>query len=78
MNDKVLLDTNILVDAIESAGPEPDKAATALGLARQPDVRISTQVLGEFYRAVTNPRRKSPLTHDEATAWIQLWKRFES
>ncbi|MFO0916020.1 MAG: PIN domain-containing protein [Pirellulales bacterium] len=77
MTDKIFLDTNILIYAIEPAGPDPDKAATALGLAKQPDVRISTQVLGEFYRAVTSPRRKSPLTHDEATAWIQLWKRFD-
>ncbi len=76
MSDKVFLDTNILVYAIESAGPEPTKAATALSLARQPAVRISAQVLGEFYRAVTSSRRQSPLTHDEATAWIQLWKRF--
>jgi predicted nucleic acid-binding protein len=77
MSDKVFLDTNILVSAIESAGPEPAKAATALSLARQPDVRISVQVLSEFYRAVTSPCRPSPLTHAEATAWIQLWKRFE-
>lgn len=77
MSDKVFLDTNVLVYAIESGGPEVAKFATALNLARQPDVRISTQVLGEFYRAVTSSRRQSPLTHDEATAWIQLWKRFD-
>lgn len=77
MSDKVFLDTNILVYAIESSGPAPVKSAAALHLARQPAVRISTQVLGEFYRVVTSSRRASPLTHDEATAWIQLWKRFD-
>jgi len=77
MSDKVFLDTNILVYAIESSGADPEKSTKALSLARQADVCISTQVLGEFYRAVTSTRRLSPLSHDEATAWVQLWKRFE-
>ncbi|MBV8101197.1 MAG: PIN domain-containing protein [Verrucomicrobia bacterium] len=33
--------------------------------------------LGEFYQAVTSSRRQSALTHDQAVAWIQLWKRYE-
>jgi predicted nucleic acid-binding protein len=48
-----------------------------LVLARRTDVSLSTQVLGEFYRAVTSPHRASPLTHEEAVAWVQLWKRHE-
>jgi len=74
MSDKVFLDTNVLVYAIEQDGSE--KSATALALAQSEDIWISTQVLGEFYNAVTSPRRDSPLTHDEATAWIQLWKKY--
>lgn len=30
-----------------------------------------------FPRAVTSPRRVSPLTHEQAVAWIQLWKRHD-
>jgi len=75
MRANVFLDTNILVYAIESGGPAPAKTAVAQALVRRSDVCLSTQVLGEFYRAVTNRRRAVPLTHEEAVAWVQLWKR---
>jgi predicted nucleic acid-binding protein len=74
MSARLFLDTNVLVYAIESAGREPDKSSAALRLTRRDDVCLSTQVLGEFYRATTNPRREHPLTHEEAVAWVQLWK----
>jgi len=74
MSDKVFLDTNILVYAIEQGGSE--KSAVALEIARREGIFVSTQVLGEFYHAVTSQRRASPLTHDEASAWIQLWKKY--
>lgn len=77
MPGSVFLDTNILVYAIESAGPDAEKSKTALALARRTDVCLSIQVLGEFYRAVTSPRRAVPLAHDEAVAWVQLWKRHD-
>lgn len=77
MNGSVFLDTNVLVYAIESKGPDAGKSAAALALVRRDDVRLSTQVLGEFYRAVTSPRRARPLTHDEAVAWVQVWKRHD-
>jgi predicted nucleic acid-binding protein len=73
----VFLDTNILVYAVETGCPEPAKSAAALALARRVDVCLSTQVLGEFYRAVTASRRESPLAHEEAVSWIQLWKRHD-
>jgi predicted nucleic acid-binding protein len=75
MSGRVFLDTNVLVYAIETGGPRPEKSAAARALARREDVCLSTQVLGEFYRAVTSRRRAEPLTHDEAAAWVQLWKR---
>ena len=77
MSDKVFLDTNILVYAIEVGGPNQAKSTVALDLVRRADICLSTQVLGEFYRAVTSPRRASPLTHDLALSWIQLWKRHQ-
>lgn len=77
MSDRVFLDTNVLVYAIETSGAEPAKSRIALALAKLTNVCLSTQVLGEFYRAVTSPRRASPLTHEEALAWVQLWKRHD-
>ena len=77
MSGRLFLDTNVLVYAIETGGPDPDKSAAALALTRRSDVILSTQVLGEFYCAVTGSRRTSPLTHDEAVAWIQFWKRHD-
>lgn len=77
MSDSIFLDTNVLIYAIETAGPDSGKSAAALSLARQNDVCLSTQVLGEFYRATTSVKRASPLTHEQAIAWIQLWKRMD-
>jgi predicted nucleic acid-binding protein len=77
MSGSLFLDTNILIYAIETRGPHPDKSAVALALARRGDVCLSTQVLGEFYRAVTSPRRARPLDHEQAVAWVQLWKRHD-
>jgi predicted nucleic acid-binding protein len=77
MTDRVFVDTNILVYAIEANGPDRDKTSVAREVLRDPGVCLSTQVLGEFYRAVTSARRASPLGHDEAVAWVQLWKRHE-
>ena len=77
MSVSVFLDTNILIYAIESGGPTPAKTVAAQALVRRTDVCLSTQVLGEFYRAVTSPRRARPLKHVEAVAWVQLWKRHD-
>ncbi len=77
MSGSLFLDTNILVYAIETGGPNPGKSVAAMALARRNDVCLSTQVLGEFYCAVTSARRRQPLLHEEAVAWVQLWKRHD-
>lgn len=74
MNGKVFLDTNILVYAVEATVAVDGRPAIARRLVREPQACISTQVLGEFYSAVTSRRRETPLKHDEATAWVQFWK----
>lgn len=74
MNDKSFLDTNILIYAIESGGPDPSKTAVAQSLVLSGQVVISTQVLGEFYAATTSARRASPLSRDQAVSWIAFWK----
>ena len=77
MPDKRFIDTSVLVYALVTNGIEAAKGAKAREILRSEQVCISTQVLGEFYQAVTSSRRQSALTHDEAIAWIQLWKRYE-
>lgn len=77
MPGSVFLDTNILVYAVESAGADRTKGEVARQIVLTADACISTQVLGEFYNATTSRRRQSPLTHDEATAWVQYWKRLD-
>jgi len=71
------VDTNVLVYAVSGAEPEAAKSARARALLKAGRVCLSTQVLGEFYRAVTSPRRASPLRHAEAVAWVQLWKHHD-
>ncbi|MBK8493010.1 MAG: PIN domain-containing protein [Saprospirales bacterium] len=46
MNDRVFLDTNILIYCY--TGTEPEKRAKALAVANLPNAVISTQVLKEF------------------------------
>jgi predicted nucleic acid-binding protein len=77
MGDRAFLDTNILVYAIELDGPSPEKGQAARSLIARIAACISTQVLGEFYSAVTSAKRQSPLAHDEAVTWVQFWKRFD-
>jgi predicted nucleic acid-binding protein len=77
MPDNRFVDTNVLVYAIATEEPDAAKGSKARQILKNEQVCLSTQVLGEFYQAVTSPRRQSALTHNEAVAWIQLWKRYE-
>jgi predicted nucleic acid-binding protein len=77
MSAKAFIDTNVLVYAIQLPGDDLEKPNRARSLLRGDDLCLSTQVLGEFYRAVTSRRRAQPLSHSEAAAWVQLWKRIE-
>ncbi len=68
------VDTNILVYAVAGDAVVALKAERARALLKTGTMCLSTQVWGDFYRAVINPRRASPLRHEEAVAWVQLWK----
>ena len=69
-------DTNVLLYSISTAPTEAVKAATARGLLACRDIALSVQVLQEFYVQATRPSRPSPLTHEEAHAFIRTWRRF--
>lgn len=74
MNDRVLLDTNILVYLYDIA--EKSKRERALtvvdDLIRTTRAVISPQVMGEFFQAVTRSRRPL-LTHEEALTCIRQY-----
>ncbi len=70
------LDTNILLYSISTLLKEAPKAAIAREILRSRDLVLSVQVLQEFYVQATRPSRTNPLSHDEALAFIETWKRF--
>lgn len=73
MNDRVFLDTNVLVYAYDTHDPVKQKRAQDLllrGLQRE-DAVVSTQVLGEFFVAMTRKVR-SPISAEDAVALVQL------
>jgi predicted nucleic acid-binding protein len=64
------LDTNILVYAALGRGPEERKRAAAANLMGVTEFGVSTQVLQEFYTAVTRkPDRR--LSAERALEWIE-------
>jgi predicted nucleic acid-binding protein len=70
------LDTHILLYAISPGAAERAKADKAREILRRDDLSLSVQVLQEFYVQATRPTRSQPLSHDEATALINVWLRF--
>jgi predicted nucleic acid-binding protein len=73
MNDRVFLDTNILVYANDASEPEKQRVAReAIRSAILEDrAVVSVQVLGEFWVTVTQKIRK-PLSREIARHQIQL------
>ena len=72
MNDKIFLDTNILVYAYDKYERRKQKKAQAIltdGI-EQDSVILSVQVLGEFFNVVTR-NIKSPMTPDDARDIIE-------
>lgn len=75
MSDEVLfLDTNVLVYVFDA--DEPDKQAIARQLLRDSgEIRLSTQVLSEFYVTVTRKLAR-PLAPGHALQVVEHWRRF--
>ena len=70
------VDTNVLLYAISKDPGEQGKAARANELLSARDVGLSVQVLQEFYVQATRDSRTDRLTHEQATALIDSWRRF--
>ncbi len=71
----VFVDTNILLYAAGNAPSERPKSLTARRILTHEQVVLSAQVLQEFYWVATRPN-KLALTHEEAIAFIDVWKMF--
>jgi len=69
------VDTNILLYAAGNAPSERAKSAMARRILKDDEVALSAQVIQEFYWVATRPN-KLALTHDEAMAFIEVWKMF--
>jgi predicted nucleic acid-binding protein len=70
------VDTNILLYAISGAPQESDKAARANEILSSREVGLSVQVLQEFYVQATRDSRSDRLTHDQAVALVEAFRRF--
>ena len=77
MTDRVFVDTNVLVYAVDAANPT--KQDRALSLIRESPTHevlvLSTQVLAEFYTVATK-RIAEPLESDEAEETVRDLSRF--
>ncbi len=68
------LDTNVLMYAALNASGDPAKRRQARELLRDPDLAMSVQVLQEFYWQATHPARTDRLAHDQAMAFLRLFR----
>ncbi|MEX0750295.1 MAG: PIN domain-containing protein [Dehalococcoidia bacterium] len=76
MNVRCLVDTNVLVYAVDPRSGAKSITANEIleGLASRRDAVTTAQVVSEFYSAVTRPREGSPLLQPAgAIAWLGDW-----
>jgi predicted nucleic acid-binding protein len=71
------VDTNVLLYRVSLAEAEAAKHRIASELLESTDLRLSVQVLQEFYVQATRPTRGGALSHEEAVGLMRSWKRFE-
>lgn len=70
------VDTNVLLYAISHDPDEQEKAAQADKLLSAGDVGLSVQVLQEFYVQATRDSRADRLSHEQAAALVDSFRRF--
>jgi predicted nucleic acid-binding protein len=70
------VDTNVLLYAISRDPDELEKAARANEILAQRDLGLSVQVLQEFYVQATRETRADRLTHEQAAALVDSFRRF--
>jgi predicted nucleic acid-binding protein len=70
------VDTNVLLYAISRDPDERTKAARANEVLSSRDLGLSVQVLQEFYVQATRETRADRLTHEQAAALVDSFRRF--
>jgi len=70
MNAEYMIDTNVLVYAVDGSTDNEPKKKVAVDLLASVDFGLSTQVLQEFYVTATRKIRK-PLTQANALAYLE-------
>jgi predicted nucleic acid-binding protein len=70
------VDTNVLLYLISRDTQEAEKAKRANELLSCGDLGLSVQVLQEFYVQATRASRADPLTHEQAIALVDSFRRF--
>lgn len=70
------IDTNILLYRVSTDPAEARKRGIASDLLEATDLRLSVQVLQEFYVQATRPTRPQPLAHKSVIRLIQSWQRY--
>jgi predicted nucleic acid-binding protein len=70
------VDTNVLLYAISRDPGEQAKAALANKLLAARDIALSVQVLQEFYVQATRESRAERLSHEQAAALVDSFRRF--
>ncbi len=70
------VDTNVLLYTLSRDPGEREKAVRANELLSSRDVGLSVQVLQEFYVQATRESRADRLTHEQAAALVDSFRRF--
>jgi predicted nucleic acid-binding protein len=71
------VDTSVLLYALSTAPEEREKADISLTILDDRDLAVSVHVLQEFYVQVTRPTKTDRITHEQATALIEAYLRFQ-
>jgi predicted nucleic acid-binding protein len=69
-------DTSVLLYAVSTDSAEQEKADVARLTLREADLRLSVQVLQEFYVQATRASRSDALTHEQARDLVETFLRF--
>jgi predicted nucleic acid-binding protein len=69
-------DTNVLLYAVSTEPGEAAKADRARQILADRDIRLSIQVLQEFYVQATRATRPDAITHEQAVALVESFLRF--
>lgn len=75
MNQRVFLDTNVLIYATAGRLSDPEEFAVARTIVNAANFYVSPLILGEFYSIVRKPQYEM-MDKDDALGWIDDWLPF--